>query len=120
LNKTPSHRLIQLLLVFLLLWNIQNIAHHTVHHLTQSTPSCQFCHASKQFDLGHHETSYLVFDETATIEIRTHEEKTTPLQPLHSQDKPQITSFIYPKGSLNPLKPLLLGYFSTAPPLSLC
>ncbi len=107
---------VNLLLIALFVWTFQSTTIHFKHHVIDKVSECNLCDTSEQIDLYHHNIPAIVVNESIAVKNRKCEEKivvksrfdytdTLPLKWVDSIEYRQYT-----------VKPIPLGYSSTAPP----
>jgi len=107
---------VNLLFIALFLWAFQSTAVHVKHHAIDEITECNLCDASGQIDLYHHNSSAVVVNENLAVNIRKREEKIVVKSRFDYTDTAQLNRVDIVEYRPYTVKPIPLGYLSTAPP----
>jgi exonuclease I len=107
---------VNLLLIALFVLAFQSTTIHFQHHVIDEMSECNLCHTSKQLDLYKHNSSTIVVNDNLAVKTRNREEKIVVKSKFDYTDTQQLKRVDIVKYRLYTVKPIPLGYFSTAPP----
>ncbi len=106
---------INLLLIALFVWTFQSTTIHFKQHVIDKVSECNLCDISEHIDLNHH-TPAGVVNENIAVKTRKREENIVVKSRFDYTDMPQfkLDDIVEPRRYT--VKPIPLGYLSTAPP----
>ena len=107
---------VNLLLIALFLWAFQSTTIHFQHNDIDQISECNLCHTSEQLDLYNHHSSVVVVNENFAVKTRQHVEKIVVKSRFDYTDTAQLNWVDIVEYRPYTVKPIPLGYLSTAPP----
>ncbi|WP_296824447.1 hypothetical protein [Sulfurovum sp.] len=111
-----SNIIFRFVLLALFLFAYQTTTIHSKHHFIEGLSECQVCKAAKTLGATHHETSFILFDESIAIEVGEVEEKRIVNASYDLTQIPDRKAINFEGMSVFDVDRLPLGYHTTAPP----
>lgn len=107
---------VNLLLIALFVFASQSTTIHFQHQVIDEISECNLCHTSEQLDLYNHHSSVVVVNENFAVKTRQHVEKIVVKSRFDYTDVPHLRRMGIVEYRKYTVKPIPLGYLSTAPP----
>ena len=107
---------VNLLLIALFLWAFQSTTIHFQHNAMNQVSECNLCHTSQKFDLSHHNSSVVIVNENLAVKTRKRAVKIVVKSRFDYTDVAQCKWVNIVDNRQYTVKPVPLGFNSTAPP----